>query len=400
MHFLKAVLLGLPLISATPLAARDESSLVEELLPLEEVSSVEDLNALALDFLREELAETDPEVLEKRTWGCNLLTATVRRDWKAFSSKEKKSYISAVKCLQSKPSKADPSFAPGARTRYDDFVAVHINQTMSIHGTGNFLTWHRYFLWAYEQALKKECGYTGSQPYWNWLDNRENPAKSPLFDGSETSFSGDGAYVPHNGSVTANGNVWIPSGKGGGCVTSGPFVDYQINLGPVFPIQDGMAPAPEKLGYNPHCLSRDLSSYTAVNWLTLENILNITAGPASRSVLLFQNELQGRFTDGFLGLHTAGHGVMGGVSGDLYGSPVDPVFWLHHAMVDRIYWIWQALHPFQAKKLGGTITLFNTPPSRDTSVEDILDMGVNAAAVKIKNVLDTLSGSPICYIYL
>lgn len=34
-----------------------------------------------------------------------------------------------------KPSKADPSFAPGSRSRYDDFVAVHINQTLTIHGT-------------------------------------------------------------------------------------------------------------------------------------------------------------------------------------------------------------------------------------------------------------------------
>lgn len=33
------------------------------------------------------------------------------------------------------PSKSDPEFAPGARNRYDDFVAVHINQTTSIHGT-------------------------------------------------------------------------------------------------------------------------------------------------------------------------------------------------------------------------------------------------------------------------
>lgn len=79
------------------------------------------------------------------------------------------------------PSKADPAFAPGARNRYDDFVAVHINQTLSIHGTvstshramvmpspayesltefqGNFLTWHRYYTWAFETALREERGY-------------------------------------------------------------------------------------------------------------------------------------------------------------------------------------------------------------------------------------------------
>lgn len=100
----------------------------------------------------------------------------------AFSSQERKDYISAVQCLLTSPSKSDPEFAPGARNRYDDFVAVHINQTTKIHGTvsrihtyyqsrydlmtfqGNFLTWHRYFVWAYEEALRNECGYKGSQP--------------------------------------------------------------------------------------------------------------------------------------------------------------------------------------------------------------------------------------------
>jgi hypothetical protein len=54
---------------------------------------------------------------------------------KVLSKKERRAYINAVLCLRKKPSKADPSFAPGARSRYDDFVAVHINQTRSIHGT-------------------------------------------------------------------------------------------------------------------------------------------------------------------------------------------------------------------------------------------------------------------------
>jgi hypothetical protein len=35
---------------------------------------------------------------------------------------------------------------------------------MYIHGNGLFLTWHRYFVWAYEQALRDECGYEGYQP--------------------------------------------------------------------------------------------------------------------------------------------------------------------------------------------------------------------------------------------
>ena len=77
---------------------------------------------------------------------------------------ERKDYIRAVQCLQTLPSKSDPAWAPAAKSRYDDFVAVHVNQTMLIHGNGLFLTWHRYFVWAYEQALRDECGYNGYQP--------------------------------------------------------------------------------------------------------------------------------------------------------------------------------------------------------------------------------------------
>lgn len=36
-------------------------------------------------------------------------------------------------------------------------------------------------------------------------------------------MSGDGAYFEHNGTVIGPGDVFIPSGKGGGCVTNGPF---------------------------------------------------------------------------------------------------------------------------------------------------------------------------------
>lgn len=32
------------------------------------------------------------------------------------------------------------------------------------HMQGNFLTWHRYYVWAYEYALQNECGYNGTQP--------------------------------------------------------------------------------------------------------------------------------------------------------------------------------------------------------------------------------------------
>jgi tyrosinase len=51
-----------------------------------------------------------------------------------MKKKERKDYIKAVKCLFDLPAKTR-DFADGARTRHDDFVAVHINQTLQIHQT-------------------------------------------------------------------------------------------------------------------------------------------------------------------------------------------------------------------------------------------------------------------------
>ncbi|KAH7199412.1 hypothetical protein ACKRZS_001972 [Fusarium odoratissimum] len=351
-----------------------------------------DLNSKATSALENAQAPTSRKK-------CTIANANVRRDWKALSKKERKAYINAVLCLRKKPSKADPSFAPGARTRYDDFVAVHINQTRTIHATGNFFTWHRYYTWAYEKALRDECGYKGTQPYWNWFETGDF-ATNPLFDGSETSMSGDGEFFKHNGSVSGTGLIFLPSGNGGGCIKKGPFAGATANLGPPSPGMDGMEATATPLEYNPRCLRRDLSRYTIDKWMTLPNLYNVTLGDASRSIQIMQDEFQGRFPDRFLGLHGAGHFAIGGDSSDLYSSSNEPVFFLHHAMVDRVYWIWQALHPKQARDIAGTITIGNRPPSRDALKSDPLNMGVNAAEITIDDALDTMSGSPFCYIYL
>lgn len=62
------------------------------------------------------------------------------------------------------PPKTPTSLAPGAKSRYDDFQVTHMNQTLAIHNTANFLVWHRYYIWLYEEALRNECGFNGSFP--------------------------------------------------------------------------------------------------------------------------------------------------------------------------------------------------------------------------------------------
>jgi tyrosinase len=113
---------------------------------------------------------------------CTLENAAVRREWYVkskslthrrvalttnrsdLSAEERKEYISAVLCLQSKPAKAPKDKVPGALSRFDDFVATHMTMAGMLHSPNNLFAAHRYFIHAYEKALREECGYKGYQP--------------------------------------------------------------------------------------------------------------------------------------------------------------------------------------------------------------------------------------------
>lgn len=95
---------------------------------------------------------------------CSIHNIAIRREYGSFSSKEKLQYIDAVKCLQKLPPRTPANVSSGARSRFDDFTVVHIQQTLDIHFSGIFLPWHRWFVHSYEKALREECGYQGYQP--------------------------------------------------------------------------------------------------------------------------------------------------------------------------------------------------------------------------------------------
>lgn len=64
-------------------------------------------------------------------------------------------------CLQTKP--PITSYAD-AKNRFDDFHAVHHEQTPSIHWVGHFALWHRFMVAEYERTLQDVCKYKGAQP--------------------------------------------------------------------------------------------------------------------------------------------------------------------------------------------------------------------------------------------
>lgn len=241
--------------------------------------TADDETAIA-NLAKQAYEKTQEEVTsEQKRWlggnTCSLSKLRVRREWGSLSKSQRKDYIKAVQCLQEKPARTPSSVASGAKTRFDDFVATHINQTMTIHYTANFLSWHRYYTWIYEKALREECGFKGDQPYWDWAKTARNGLlNSPIFDGSETSMSGNGADVltANQTQITLGGSagsanglppVYLPVGNGGGCVESGPFANMSVNLGPAaLDIPGGAVggpPSGNPLDYNPRCLKRDLT---------------------------------------------------------------------------------------------------------------------------------------------
>ncbi|KAI4192853.1 MAG: hypothetical protein LQ346_004119 [Caloplaca aetnensis] len=327
-----------------------------------------------------------------------------RKEWGDLDDPTRLEYIQAIKCLHRLPSRIDPAKAPGARSRYDDFEAAHILNTKLIHFTGLFFAWHRWFVQLFETALREECGYSDYQPYWDWARWLDQPTEAnPLYDGSPTSLSGNGKYIPNRNGTLQPFPIPVPDppaiciapGTGGGYIYQGPLVDWKLHLGPYFnqTVQNGIHvprnPGPNGLGYNPRPIIRDfnntlLQETNTYSFLTTM-ITNLT------SIHTFEPTF-------FQTAHLAGHSFISGVDNDLFTSPGDPLFWFHHAQVDRIYSIWQALDfPSRQFALDGTLTLADVPPSRNATLDDLMAFEFSPDVPIKRGMSPTENG--MCYLY-
>jgi tyrosinase len=81
-------------------------------------------------------------------------------------------------------------------------------------------------------------------------------------------------------------------------------------------------------------------------------------------------------------------------------SPGDPVFYLHHAQIDRVWAIWQNLDPPNRQNtIFGTGTFQNIPPSANVTMDDYVSVGVLNEPKKVRELLSTVAG-PFCYVYV
>ncbi|KAI1338963.1 Di-copper centre-containing protein [Xylariaceae sp. FL0016] len=221
---------------------------------------------------------------------------TVRKPWQNLTDTEKRDYLNADLCLMEAPAQ---SGIKGARSRWDELQYSHIAQSDYIHGVGAFLPFHRYFVTAHGHLLKTECNYTGPLPYWDEPSDVGNINGSSLFNG-ELSFGGNGTGPSR-------------------CIETGPFANLSLHF------HEDLSSSPD------YCISRYLNDFTF-------------ASAARANVALCAK--QTTFVSAWRCLeglpHGAGHGgVMGTMVNPLL-SPGDPVFYLHHGYLDKLWWDWQS----------------------------------------------------------
>jgi tyrosinase len=148
------------------------------------------------------------------------------------------------------------------------------------HSNWFFLPWHRAYLLYFEQIC---CELTGNQdfalPYWNWTCNRTLPAP----------FLGDAS------------NALFEPGRSG--VPPAALPDPIVGT----PVIDSILDETNFLlfGSSPASGQRDFAG----------------SGPLEGTP------------------HNYVHGFVGGIMGS-YQSPRDPIFWMHHNMIERIWWEW------------------------------------------------------------
>lgn len=228
---------------------------------------------------------------------------------------------------------------------YDAFVVWH-HQTMytftppgqfrrnAAHQGPVFLPWHRFMLLAFERQLQRLLGNPDfALPYWAWnLDGDKPPAQqvaSPVWGANCMGGDGD----PQQGNVVTTGpfafdpgdpaswRVRVAGRPDGRWVLVNRGLRRSLGRDEDAPTLPDSQDARQAMGR---------SSYDEFDWTT-------------GSTDTFRNLCEGWQPDP-PALHNRVHVFIGGDMGPAT-SPNDPVFYLNHANVDRMWAAWQALYP-------------------------------------------------------
>lgn len=244
-----------------------------------------------------------------------------------------------------------------------------------------------------------------STRYWDWTLDAADYEKSPLFDNS-SGFGGNGKSIRHPGIViqvnlppTPEVITQLPPGSGGGCVTTGPFANFIVNFGPVKAgVNVTLYKNPRNLAHTPHCLRRDFNQAVAGSSINQSAVDILLSQP---DIVSFRDIIDRGTVPGILGVHGGGHNAVGGEMLDFFSSPGDPLFFMHHAQIDRLWTLWQN-KDLKSREfaISGTGTFLNYPPSPEFKLTDKINLGrlSPGGPLPLGAVLSTRRG-PFCYAY-
>jgi tyrosinase len=167
------------------------------------------------------------------------------------------------------------------------------------HGTPGFFTWHRAEVRAFEDALRA-VGCHISLPFWDWSSGPSNGVPEACRHPT---------YVDRTGNTVSN-PLYSGPRSGGGQTVRRADIDTTAF--------DDLA----------------ASAQTAASASTFSS---------------FQNQING--------VHGGVHVRVGGDMGSVPTASYDPIFFLHHANVDRLWARWQATHPVPLPSDEATNTL-------------------------------------------
>ncbi|KAI9930692.1 hypothetical protein ASPWEDRAFT_171316 [Aspergillus wentii DTO 134E9] len=300
--------------------------------------------------------------LQSRSSACT--NSEVRLEWSNLTTSQQTSYLEAELCLWNLPAE---THLRNVTSRYMDLVALHQNLTDYVHWDGPFLPWHRYFMHTHQTLLRDQCDYTGPIPWWDERKDAGAFSNASIFSAETFGTISGTAY---------NGTLFDQDESDYVCVTDGYFANTTLHIG--FGSSD-----------TTHCLSRDVN-----------NDMSASASTAKVAECNSYNNYTTMFDCVFQNPHQAGHSGVGGVMGDVSGSPADPIFFLHHGFIDRNWWHWQNQdrdarlyqvngHTTESEPEGGWVE--TTLNYTLTSYEIIPD-------TTIYHVMDT-EGGYLCYTY-
>ncbi|KAI8908007.1 hypothetical protein EDD86DRAFT_191956, partial [Gorgonomyces haynaldii] len=272
----------------------------------------------------------------------------VRKEVRELSVTERTSFLQALQCLKSSPSKIA---GIGSPSRFDDISYVHYRVMNTAHNSPLFLAWHRAYLYTFEKILQQECGYQGTIPFWDWRVDSTSPTTSPVLD-----------IYGGNGRATDT------------CVVTGPFANWRSTFA------------------SAQCLQRD--------YLNANQGLVSQSGGFSRESVQYIISTYKNYNDFSSNLEYGAHAsVHIGVGGSMYyltQSANDPLFYAHHTMIDFAWASWQSVNPttgYQYNNANGAAVISST------QVMDLWGLKADGQpALVAKDMLNTTAG-PLCYTY-